>query len=83
MRKPINQRTLRKMERHLVIIGRNLYTLRKARKESLKTVCGRLHMAPEILSRMEKGQYNFKLERLWELCKYYGVEVVDIWEGCK
>ncbi|SIT34254.1 Helix-turn-helix [Filimonas lacunae] len=78
MRKPLSPKIQRKLKQHLAIVGRNLHTLRKARKESLKTVGSQIHMASTTLSRMEKGLYNFKLEKLWQLSKYYGVEVDDI-----
>lgn len=62
----------------LRIIGSKLYALRKARKESLKTVGEAIEMSPRLISKMEKGQHNFFLSHLFNLCHYYHVKLMDV-----
>ena len=62
----------------LKIIGEKLYALRMARNESLQTVAERIKMSPSILSKIEKGQQNFRLKTFFMICIYYQVEPRDI-----
>lgn len=59
-------------------IGEKLYALRMDRNESLRTVAKRLKMCPSILSKIEKGQQNFRLKTFFKICFYYQVEPRDV-----
>ena len=62
----------------LQTLGEKLYALRMARNESLRTVGKKVKMSPSLLSKMEKGQQNFRLSTLFKICIYYQVEPRDI-----
>ncbi|WP_142683025.1 helix-turn-helix domain-containing protein [Chitinophaga polysaccharea] len=61
-------------------IGDRLSALRKGRKESLKKVSKAIKMSPALLSKIEKGQHDFKLMHLIRICRYYKVNVLDVIE---
>lgn len=64
----------------LQAIGRYLHTLRDSRKQSLKTVGKRVRMSPTLISKIEKGEHNFKLTQLFRLAKYYKTSIYDIFK---
>jgi transcriptional regulator with XRE-family HTH domain len=76
--KSTNRELERKANQYLKEIGHKLYTLRKARKESLLSVGVTIKMSPALISKMEKGLYDSPLIRLYELCKHYQVDIMDI-----
>ncbi|HEX7906328.1 MAG TPA: helix-turn-helix transcriptional regulator [Chitinophagaceae bacterium] len=68
----------------LSTIGNNLYTLRIARKQSLKTVAKAVKMSSARLSKMEKGASPYcRIITLYRLSKYYNVKLKDIASGKK
>lgn len=74
-----NKALERTQKAFLVAIGNNLYTLRAARKESLKAVAKAVKMSPSTLSKIEKGLYpHYRIGTLIRLSKYYKVHPKDI-----
>jgi len=59
-------------------IGEKLYALRMARNESLQKAAGKMKITPAILSKIEKGQQNFRLTTFFKICRYYRVEPREI-----
>lgn len=60
-------------------LGKELYSLRKCQKKSIKAVAKDTEMSPRIISKIEKGLYeNFYVTRLLRLCKYYNVDMVEM-----
>jgi transcriptional regulator with XRE-family HTH domain len=39
-------------------IGKNLYRLRKARKENIETVAAAIQISPDLLNKIETGKYQ-------------------------
>ena len=62
----------------LQAIGRLLHKLRVDRKESLKNVGKAIKMSPVLISKTEKGEYNFWLTQLHRLAQHYETTVYDI-----
>lgn len=73
-----SKRYLKGFTIRLQTIGEKLYALRMARNESLRTVAKKVKMSRSILSKMEKGQHNFRLSTFFKICIYYNVEPRDI-----
>lgn len=59
-------------------IGEKLYSLRLARNESLQKASRNMKVSPAILSKIEKGQQNFRLSTFFRICIYYQVEPRDV-----
>jgi DNA-binding Xre family transcriptional regulator len=63
----------------LKIIGKNLYALRSARKESLKTVAKATSISSATIRKLEKGHsQRFRLLTLNRLCHYYEINLSDV-----
>jgi DNA-binding Xre family transcriptional regulator len=60
-------------------IGKNLYRLRKARKENIETVAAAIQISPDLLNKIETGKYpKCKMGILFGLCDYYGVTPMEL-----
>ena len=69
----------KKLTTLLKIIGNNLYALRSAQNESLKTVANATKISSKTITRMEKGfSRHFRLLTLNRLCKYYKVKLSEV-----
>ncbi len=73
----------------LTTIGKNLHTIRNARKETLQSVAADIGITHPIISKIENGRYpNIQLNLLIKLCNHYkvtllqilGLEVVNIFQ---
>ena len=60
-------------------IGRNLHTIRNARKETLKSVAHSIRLTHPTLSKIENGRYkNLQIIQLLNLCKHYQVSLYQV-----
>jgi transcriptional regulator with XRE-family HTH domain len=58
----------------LSIMGKNLHTIRNARKETLQGVASEIGFSHPILSKIENGRYpNVQLSLLVKLCNHYNI----------
>jgi transcriptional regulator with XRE-family HTH domain len=65
----------------LTTIGRNLHTIRNARKETLQAVAAEIGITHPIISKIENGRYpNIQLNLLVKLCNHYKVTLQQVLE---
>jgi transcriptional regulator with XRE-family HTH domain len=65
----------------LTDIGKNLHTIRNARKETLQGVAAFMGITHPILSKVENGRYKtLQLDLLVKLCNHYQVSLQQILE---
>jgi transcriptional regulator with XRE-family HTH domain len=65
----------------LTTIGRNLHTIRNARKETLQAVASEIGITHPIISKIENGRYpNIQLNLLIKLCNHYKVTLQQVFE---
>lgn len=65
----------------LTTIGRNLHTIRNARKETLQAVASEIGVTHPIISKIENGRYpNIQLNLLIKLCNHYKVTLQQVFE---
>lgn len=63
----------------LTIIGKNLHTIRNARKETLQAVASEIGITHPIISKIENGRYpNLQLILLIKLCNYFNVTLQQV-----
>lgn len=78
---PPRHRTTRRKaasRQFLEAVGVNLFILRNNLKLSIDTVASAVSITPQALEAIEKGQYDYDLALLWDLCEYYGVTPVSV-----
>jgi transcriptional regulator with XRE-family HTH domain len=66
------------MQTQFQIIGYNLSQLRKSRDETIELVANAVNLQPGVLENIEKGEHDFKLHVLFNLCNYYETNLEDV-----
>jgi transcriptional regulator with XRE-family HTH domain len=62
-------------------IGKNLHTIRNARKETLQSVAESIEVTHPVLSKLENGRNSsLQLDLLVKLCNYYEVTLQQVFE---
>lgn len=65
--------------RWLTLIGKRLYTLRKANGYSLRHLSSQVNISPQLLSRIEKGTYaRFTMGMIETICDFYNEDVISL-----
>lgn len=64
-----------RFEKFLKNIGKNLRAVRVAQKKEIQTVAHDIGIEPALLEKIENGDYNWDIELLGQLCRYYNVSV--------
>lgn len=60
----------------LTTIGKNLHTIRNARKETLQSVALDIGITHPIISKIENGRYkNLRINLLVKLCNHYNISL--------
>ncbi len=68
-----------KIETALTTIGKNLHTIRNARKETLQAVASNIGITHPIISKIENGRYtNLSIKLLITLCNYYNISLQQV-----
>ncbi len=63
----------------LTTIGKNLHTIRNARKETLQAVASNIDITHPIISKIENGRYtNLSIKLLTKLCNYYDISLQQV-----
>ena len=58
----------------LTTLGKNLHSIRNARKETLQAVASNIGITHPIISKIENGRYeNLQLNLLIKLCNHYNI----------
>lgn len=76
----INHENDKRLVVFLQTMGRKLYNVRKSRKESLKKVSEGTKISRQMISHIEKGNYNPMVARLIRLCNYYGISLASLFD---
>lgn len=66
------------MQTQLQIIGSTLSQLRKSRDETIELVANAVNLQSSVLENIEKGNHDFKLHVLFNLCNYYETALEDV-----
>lgn len=64
----------------MLLIGKNLRTLRKANKRSIFDVANELQMSAHYLGNIERGKANPSVKILDRLAAYYGVATRSLFD---
>ena len=59
-------------------IGKNLYAIRNARRETQEGVAATIGIKHPVISKIENGQYNLTIEMLVKLCNHYEVTIQQV-----
>jgi transcriptional regulator with XRE-family HTH domain len=65
----------------LFIVGNRLRVLRSTRNESLSTVANKTKIAASTISKIERGLIDFRLDKLFSLCRHYRVHPATLFEN--
>jgi len=60
----------------LTTLGKNLHTIRNARKETLQAVASDIGITHPVISKIENGRYkNLQINLLVKLCNHYNISL--------
>jgi len=68
------------VETLLTTIGKNLYAIRNARRETQEGVADSIGVKHPVISKIENGQYTLTIEMLANLCNHYEVSIQQVME---
>lgn len=64
-------------EKWMQVIGANLRAIRITKKKELTSVAEAINISPDLLEKIENGQYNWEVRLYARICSYYEVSPGD------